>query len=175
MGSVIGSALAETEGEVALLDVWAEAVETINRRGLIIRDRAGSSRTVQVRATIDPTEIGTVDLVIVFVKCYDTEEAVRGALSMIGPKTTVLSLQNGWGNGPRIAKIIGEEKLLVGVSYHSATMLGPGEVLHAGRGMTFMGELNGEMSKRLLEIAAAFQQAGLEVTPSSTVLKQMNC
>jgi 2-dehydropantoate 2-reductase len=66
MGSVIGSALAETESEVALLDVWAEAVETINRRGLIIRDRAGSSRTVQVRATIDPTEIGTVDLVIVF-------------------------------------------------------------------------------------------------------------
>jgi 2-dehydropantoate 2-reductase len=39
--------------------------------------------------------------------------------------------------------------------------------------MTFMGELNGEMSKRLLEIAAAFQQAGLEVTPSSTVLREI--
>jgi 2-dehydropantoate 2-reductase len=173
MGSVIGSALAEAESEVILLDVWVEAVETINRRGLIIRDQAGSSRTVPIRATTEPTKIGTADLVIVFVKCYHTEEAVRGALSMIGSKTTVLSLQNGWGNGPRIAKIIGEEKLLIGVSYHSATMLGPGEVLHAGRGMTFMGELNGEISKRLLEIAAAFQQAGLEVTPSSTVLREI--
>jgi 2-dehydropantoate 2-reductase len=173
MGSVIGSALAGTDHEVVLLDIWAEAVETINRRGLIIRDKAGGNRVVRVRATTRPDEIGSVDLVIVFVKCYHTEQAVRGALSLIGSKTTVLSLQNGWGNGPRIAKIIGEEKLLIGVSYHSATMLGPGEVLHAGQGKTFIGELNGKMSERLSAVVSAFEKAGLEVVPSTAVLKEI--
>jgi 2-dehydropantoate 2-reductase len=84
-----------------------------------------------------------------------------------------LSLQNGWGNGPRIAKIVGEEKLLIGVCYHSATVAGPGHVLHVGKGMTFMGELNGKITKRLTRIAETFKQAGIEVTPTDQVLKEI--
>jgi 2-dehydropantoate 2-reductase len=173
MGSVIGGLLAKSGHDLTLIDVWREAIDAINTRGLRLDDKHGKSETVRVRATSQPAEVGPVDLLLVFVKCYHTEAAVKNAAPMIGPTTTVLSLQNGWGNGPRIAAIVGQNKLLLGVCYHSATVLDPGHVLHGGKGTTFMGEPDGLMSERLQTIAATFNQAGIEVTPTPHVLKEI--
>jgi 2-dehydropantoate 2-reductase len=168
MGSVIGGLLAKAGNDVTLVDVWKDAVVTINAKGLRINDEV-----VKVRATDKPADVGLVDVILIFVKCYHTEEAVRNALGMIGAETVVLSLQNGWGNGQRIAKIVGEDKLLIGVCYHSATVSAPGHVLHVGKGMTFIGELNGKVTQRLTRVAEAFQRAGIEVTPTPDVLKEI--
>ena len=173
MGSVIGGLLAKAGNEVILVDVWKQAVDVINTNGLKIEDKTGSVEIIKVRATDQPAAAGAMDLVLVFVKCYHTESAVRNALPMIAPNTVVLSLQNGWGNGPRIAEIVGEEKLLIGVCYHSATVAGPGHVLHGGKGMTFMGELNGKMSERLARVAKTFTDAGIDVTTTPSVLKEI--
>ena len=100
MGSVIGGLLAKSGNHVTLVDVWRETVQAINERGLRIEDKTGNSETLSIHATTTAGEVGVVDLVLVFVKCYHTEAAVRQALPLIGPNTTVLSLQNGWGNGP---------------------------------------------------------------------------
>jgi len=48
-----------------------------------------------VRATDNPAEAGIVDLAVVCVKTPATEEAARVMRPMIGPETTVLSLQSG--------------------------------------------------------------------------------
>lgn len=173
MGSVIGGALAKAENDVVLIDVVKETIEAINSRGLLVREKDGHEETIKVSATDRPESVGTVDLVVVFVKCYHTESAIRNVAPIIGPRTVVLSLQNGWGNGPTIGKIVGFEKLLVGVSYHSATVLGPGHVLHAGTGSTFIGELDGTPSDRLATIAKAFDAAGIPVTPTTSVLKEI--
>jgi 2-dehydropantoate 2-reductase len=173
MGSVFGGMLAQGGQEVTLIDVWREAVEAINSQGLRVEEKSGETRTIRVRATTDPADVGPVDLVLVFVKCYHTEDAMRQAAPLLGPETAVLSLQNGWGNAPRIAAIVGGVRVLVGVTYHSATVLGPGHVQHAGRGMTFIGELNGTMSDRLQRVAGAFNAAGIEVTPTPEVLQQI--
>ena len=173
MGSVVGGLLAKAGNDVTLIDVWREIVDTINAHGLRIDDKAGNFETIRVRASTNPAEIGPVDLLTIFVKCYHTEEAVRSAAPLIGPQTVVLSLQNGWGNGPRIAGIVGRAKLLIGVSYHSATVLGPGHVLHAGKGQTFMGELDRTMSDQLKHVADTFKRAGLEVTATPNVSKEI--
>ncbi len=173
MGSVIGGLLARGGNEVTLVDVWKPTIDAINANGLKVEDKAGAVETTKVRATDEPAAAGLMELVLVFVKCYHTETAVRNALAMIGPNTIVLSLQNGWGNGPRIAKVVGEGKLLLGVCYHSATVAGPGHVLHGGKGMTFIGELNGKMTDRLKRIASTFTEAGIEVTATPSVLKEI--
>ena len=173
MGSAMGALLTKAGNDVTLIEVWREAVDAINTRGLQIEDKSGSTETVKIRATDDHNTVGIVDLVLVFVKCYHTEAAVRAALPLIGPDTAVLTLQNGWGNGPRIASIVGQEKVLLGVSYHSATVLGAGHVLHGGRGLTFMGEPNGPVSARLERIATVFTQAGIEVAASPEILTQI--
>jgi len=173
MGSVIGGLLAKSGNQVSLVDVWRETVQAINERGLQIEDKTGNSETLSVHATTNANEVGLVDVVLVFVKCYHTEAAVRQALPLIGPNTTVLSLQNGWGNGPLIGSIVGKDRLLLGVCYHSATVAGPGHVQHLGRGTTFIGEPDGRMSDRLQQITETFNKAGIEVNPTPQVLKEI--
>jgi 2-dehydropantoate 2-reductase len=173
MGSVIGGLLAKAGNEVTLIDVFQPTIDAINANGLRIEDKAGVVENIRLKATDQPNSVGVVDLLLVFVKCYHTEAAVTNALPMVGSHTTVLSLQNGWGNGPRIAKIVGEGKLLLGVCYHSATVVAPGHVLHAGKGMTFIGEMNGKMTERLARVANQFIGAGMEVTSTPSVLKEI--
>lgn len=173
MGSVMGAFLHEAGNNVTLIDVSRPAIEAVRARGLIIEDKAGTRRTIRVPITDRPATIGIVDLVIVFVKCYQTIDAVKSALPIIGPDTTVLSLQNGWGNGPRIAQLVGGERVVLGVCYHSATVIAPGHVLHAGQGRTFMGELDGLDRPRLREIAKRFNDAGIAAEASGQVLKEI--
>lgn len=173
MGSALGARLHEAGNSVTLVDVSRPAIEAIATRGLLIQDKTGATRTVRVPITDRPAAIGVVDLVVVFVKCYHTAAAVSAALPILGPGTTVLSLQNGWGNGPRIAALVGAERVVLGVCYHSATVLAPGHVLHAGQGKTFMGELDGADSPRLRAIAETFNAAGIAVEPSGAVLKEI--
>jgi 2-dehydropantoate 2-reductase len=173
MGSAIGALLHKAGNPVTLIDVSRPSIEAIQSRGLIIQNKAGAQETVRIAITDQPARLGVVDLLLVFVKCYHTEGAVKSALPILGPATTVLSLQNGWGNGPRIAGLVGRERVVLGVCYHSATVLAPGHVLHAGQGRTFMGELDGSDSPRLRQIVETFNQAGIAVEPSGQVLKEI--
>lgn len=173
MGGLFGGYLSCAGNEVALIDVSKAAIAAINADGLVIEEKDGSTPAFSVRATDDPASVGQVDLIVNFVKCYHTEAAVRAAAPMIGADTAVLSLQNGWGNAPRIASIVGEERVLVGLTYHSATLLAPGRVKHPGVGMTYMGELSGKPSKRLDQIADVFRTASFEVTVTDRILDEV--
>ena len=79
MGSAIGALLHKAAHQVTLVDVARPAIEAIQSRGLIIQNKAGTQETVRVAITDQPTSIGAVDLLLVFVKCYHTAEAVRNA------------------------------------------------------------------------------------------------
>jgi 2-dehydropantoate 2-reductase len=170
MGGVVGGQLALAGSDVTLIDVSQPAVDTINANGLHLDDKkAGESHQIPIKATTNPADVGPVDLILVFVKCYHTESAIRSVAPLMGDQTLILSLQNGWGNGPRIAGILGEERLLLGVTYHSGTLVAPGHVMHTGKGATYIGELNGQISQRLQDITALFNSAGLETTPSDNI------
>lgn len=173
MGGVFGSRLAESGRDVTLVDIWQEAVEAINERGLELTEKSGDRKNIEVVATTDPAAVGPVDLMVVFVKCYHTEVAVRDALPLVGDDTTVLTLQNGWGNADRIGAVVGQEQVLVGVTYNSATVLGPGRVQQAGVGTTIIGELDGSMSDRLHEVSEVFSSAGLEVSPTGQAVEEI--
>jgi 2-dehydropantoate 2-reductase len=173
MGSVIGSFLAEAGADVVLVDISRPIVDAITSNGLLVVDREGNEKAVRIAVTTDVSSLGEVDLLIVFVKCYHTEAAVSSALPVLGKNSIVLSLQNGWGNAGRISNIVGAERVLVGVSYHSATVLGPGRVRHGGEGPTFLGELNGKASERANRVASFLSVAGLKVEASSDVLKEI--
>ena len=173
MGGLFGGYLARAGNDVTLIDVSRAAIGAINDNRLSIEEKDGSQPSFGVRASDDPKSIGPVDLVVNFVKCYHTEAAIRSAAPMIGAETAVLSLQNGWGNAPRIASIVGEDKVLVGLTYHSATLLAPGRVKHPGAGMTYIGELGGKPTKRLEKVAETFRGASFDVTVSDRILDEV--
>lgn len=173
MGGIFGAWLARAGQDVTLVDVSKPAIEAINRDGLKIEEKDGSVAIVSVPATDRPEALPPVDLILNFVKCYHTETAIRAAMPMMGGGTIVLSLQNGWGNADRIAAVAGRERVMVGLTYHSATLVAPGHVRHPGAGMTYLGELDGRSSDRLAEVAGVLRGAGIEVTASAAILEEV--
>lgn len=170
MGSLFGGLLAEAGNGVCLIDVWEEHVEAINSKGLWIEGLTGD-RFIEVKATTEPGKIaGTSNLLIFFVKSYHTESAARGISSLVGENTTILTLQNGLGNAEILSNIFGKEKIVAGTTSYGANVLGPGRVCHAGIGPTVIGELDGEMTDRIQEIAQLITLAGIKTDTSSNVV-----
>jgi 2-dehydropantoate 2-reductase len=173
MGGLFGGYLSRAGEEVTLVDVSRPAVEAINRDGLVVEEKDGSTVNIRVKATTAPAEVGPVDLIVNFVKCYHTEAAIRSAEPMLGADTAILSLQNGWGNADRIAAIAGKSRVMVGLTYHAGTLIGPGRVRHPGVGMTHVGEIDGKSSARLAAAVSAFRAAGIETTPSPHIVEEV--
>ena len=173
MGGLFGGWLGRAGHDVVLVDVAAEAVDALNSAGILIEEKNGAGARIPVSASTSPETIGPVDLILTFVKCYHTEAAIRSALPMLAPDTAVLSLQNGWGNADRIAAVAGRERVMVGLTYHSATLISPGHVRHPGTGVTYLGELDGGATPRLRAAAEALGGAGFEVAISPRILTEI--
>jgi len=175
MGGLFGGMLTRAGQDVWLIDNHKERAEKINREGLVIEvsqaleARAPKKEIVKIKATTKPREVGSCDLVILFVKAYDTEEATRNSLPLSGKKTIWLTLQNGLGNIERMGKIVGEDRVIGGITYHGATVLEMGRIRHAGCGKTVIGEIDGKESERIEYISDGFNQAGIETEISDNI------
>ncbi len=163
MGSLFGAMLAEAGNEVWLYDVWREHVQSINQNGLQI-EREGKTRTVKIKATADPQQIGRVELVIIFVKSSRTNAAAETAQTIADAGGSVMTLQNGMGNADVIAEFVEPERILAGTTSHGATLLGPGSIRHAGIGPTTIGvwSQTEEGLRRAEQFAEFFNRAGIK-------------
>jgi 2-dehydropantoate 2-reductase len=59
--------------------------------------------------------------------------------------------------------------VILGVTNHGATFLGPGRIRHAGWGKTYIGELDGKVTPRVTQIVQLFTKAGIESEVSSNI------
>jgi 2-dehydropantoate 2-reductase len=161
MGALFGAHLAEAGSDPLLVDVDPAVVERIRAQGVTLH-RGGEVRHVPARATTDPAGEAPVDVVLVFVKCYATEAALALAAPLIGDDTLVLSLQNGLGNADRVAAVVPRERVFAGVTYHSATLLAPGDVDHTAVGTTYLGPLTPDAIAGAERIRATLSGARLD-------------
>jgi 2-dehydropantoate 2-reductase len=170
LGCAMGGVLTEAGHEVWLLNRHADRVAHLRQHGLVMRV-GGVDRRVAVRAAVRADEVGPVDLVLVLVKSFHTDEAMAGALALVGPQTAVLSLQNGVGHEDILARHVGRERVLVGRTYVGGSPLGPGHVIAGYPGKdTHIGELDGASSERVQRIAEVFHAAGLQTVVSANIL-----
>jgi len=112
------------------------------------------------------------DVIILTTKAYDTEKAVREAKEKFG-KMPVLSLQNGLKNEEKIAKIMGRENVIGGITNHGITFIQPGRIRHAGYGKTLIGEIYRKNGERVEEIAKSFNEVGIETEVSDNIKKEI--
>jgi len=174
LGCAMGGVLTEAGHEVWLINRNAAQVDAMTQRGLVLRTD-GIDRTVRVRAVTSAAGVdsasGPADLLIVLVKSFHTEDAMRSAVSLLGPQTVVLSLQNGLGHEDVLADIVGRDKLLAGKTYVGGTQLAPGHVIAGTRcKLTVIGELDGTVSARAEAVAAVFNAAGLDTKVSDNIM-----
>src|SRR5262245_29945679 len=119
MGGVWASRLTRAGHDVAILDVAKDALAAIRRDGLVVEQPDGSTASLRIAATDRPDEIGLADVVIFFTKAHHTAAAAELARPTVGPGTTVVTLQNGWGNADTLATVYPAEQIAMGVTYHS--------------------------------------------------------
>ena len=168
MGSIFAARLADAGNDVTLLDVAAPLVRKINAEGVAIV-RGDETKVTYVPATTEPAEIGRVDATVFFVKCYHTAAAAELARPLVGPATTVASLQNGWGNGDVLAGIYPEAQIVVGVTYNSGLVVEPGVVMHPSDQPTLVGSFGNGDGGRAAALAGALEGAGLATTVATPV------
>lgn len=162
MGSLFAYLFCQAGYSPWLLDKCQERVDAIKKDGLTVEGVTGTHHLALHKITTNSEEIGTVDLVIIFVKAYDTEEALRGAVSLIGDKTIVLTLQNGLNNLEKITGITGTKRVVGGTTAHGATQLSHGHIRHAGIGGTIIGSLNGEEVKEIDKVKELLKSSGIK-------------
>ncbi len=163
MGSVYAGLLAAAGHEVWAVDSWREHVDAIRANGLRVEGASGD-RTVRLNATTAAADAGQCDLVIIATKARDVEAAARSAQAIVGPKTLVLSIQNGLGGPDTAAAVLGRERLAVGVvGGFGASMRGPGHAHHNGMELVRLGELAGPITPRLEAVAEVWRSGGFRV------------
>jgi 2-dehydropantoate 2-reductase len=172
MGSLLGGLLTRTGGNVWLVGNRKDQTDMINSDGLSLEEK-GKLQIIPMKATSDVTSVGKADLVIFLVKTYDMEKAVSDVLVLEKEETIFLTLQNGLGNEETICEKIDRKKVLLGVTGHGATQLGPSHIRHAGWGKTIIGELDHQITDRAIRIAQMFCDAGIETEVSSNIYDQV--
>lgn len=163
MGTLYGAMLAKGGAEIVLYDQWAAHIETVRRDGLRLSGITGDF-LVEVAATTAPASIGRVDLCISQVNSYATTAAAEVAQRVLGPDGYCLTLQNGVGNIEKLAAVLGEHRVMGGLSYHSAAMGGLGHGVHTHAGPTWLGELDGKRTERLETLVRLLAKSGFQPT-----------
>ncbi|HXX12439.1 MAG TPA: ketopantoate reductase family protein [Burkholderiales bacterium] len=163
MGSVYAGLLASAGHDVWAVDTWKEHIEAIRQKGLRVEGASGD-RTVRVHATTRAEEAGVCDLVILATKAMHVTQAAENAKALLGPNSVVLSIQNGLGGPDSAARVLGRERVVVGVvGGFGASIKAPGHAHHNGWELVRLGEFAGPVSARLEKIAEVWRSGGFKV------------
>jgi 2-dehydropantoate 2-reductase len=169
MGGAFGAALSVAGRPVAIVDPSSDVRNALSADGLQVSTPDGDLRA-QVTAVAHPSELPPALVVLVFVKAAHTAGAADSLAPIIGPETVVATLQNGWGNADVLARRVPPERLVVGVTYHSATVDAPGRIRHTGRGPTFVGPyVDGGSLDPANHVAEVLRATAMEVTVTDAV------
>lgn len=168
VGGYYGAKLAHAGHDVTFVARGAH-LEAIRGKGLHVRSPAMGDFTVHARAEEDTSQVGVVDAVIVAVKAYDNDTALPMIPPMVGPATTVLTVQNGVDSTNDVAAAVGEGAVLGGTTYIATALASPGVIEQTGthRRIVF-GEVFGplpRMTPRVQALHDAFSSADIQSQP----------
>ena len=163
MGCLFTYLLSRTDSQITLVDIHTDRVEAIRKDGLFVEGISGDHH-LRPRITLDPAEVGEADLVVLCVKAPDTPSASQSAKALLGPGTTLLTLQNGLGNLEAIEQAIGPGRALGGTTSMGATVLSRNRIRHAGWGEIVIGEPAGSRTARAERILTLFQEGDLKAS-----------
>jgi len=168
VGGYFGAKLARSGQEVSFIARGAH-LAAIREHGLRVESAKLGDFVVHSPAHDDPAAVGEVDVVLFTVKAYDNRDALKLLPPLVGPKSVVLTLQNGVDSVDEIAAVVGPDRVLGGTTYVATALETPGVIVQTGvhRSIIF-GEVFGDcaaISPRVQAIADVFAPADIVVTP----------
>lgn len=172
LGGYFGARLAAAGHDVAFI-ARGSNLEAIRSDGLRVESVLGDLHLPKPDVTDDPSRIGPVDIVLFAVKLWDSVEAARLALPLVGPHTRVIPLQNGIDSAERIAPILGAGNVVAGCAYIATVLSAPGVVTHTSRFARMLcGRSDGEPDAQLKAFGDAARDAGIDITLSEAIERE---
>lgn len=167
IGGSLGAYMVRAGEDVLFVDKSEDHVAKMKREGLEV-DGYGGEVKVRVNAVLPGELRGPLTIVLLAVKSQHTEEAIQYLSKYLDEKSVVISLQNGL-NEYTISKIIGTERTVGAFINWAADYIGPGQIKLGGKGSFYLGEVNGAMSERIMELAGPLS-ALFPVNPTNNIM-----
>ena len=134
--------------------------DVVKNHGVSVRSPAGDFH-VRPHVARLPEEIGASDLVLIGLKTTANDQFSKLLPPLAGPRTTVVTLQNGLGNTERLARLFSPEQILSGLCFVCLNRVEPGVIRHIDYGMIVLGEFQRHAGPRTQGLAAMFRKAGV--------------
>lgn len=172
LGGYFGARLVQGGADVHFV-ARGRHLEAMRSDGLRI-DGPEPLRVRSIQATDDPAQIGEVDLVMLCVKLWDTEQAIAQIRPLVGPRTTVVSFQNGVLKDQYLRAAFDERQLMGGVGYVATTIESPGVIRQTGPMQRLLfGEFDGSRSQRAEAFLAACLAGGIKAELSTDIVREI--
>jgi 2-dehydropantoate 2-reductase len=150
VGCTLGAFLLREGARVSFVARGA-TLEALRARGIAIENGPDAVTFEHVEATDDPATIGRVDIVILGVKAWQLEEALRVAAPLVGAATMIMVPQNGIAPPLEVARLVGRDRTIVALVRISVIAREPGRVHHAGGQVIEIGTLADAADRSRLE------------------------
>ena len=169
VGGYFGGRLAQA-GEDVTFSARGEHLRAIKENGLRVESRTGDFTVFPATATDDVTAVGDIELVIVGVKAWQVPQAAGEMKPLVGPRTTVVPMQNGVDAAAQLVSEFGAEHVIGGLCRIVSFVFGPGHIRDAGfKPSIIIGELDNRRSDRVVKIEQIFKHAGVEITIAADI------
>jgi 2-dehydropantoate 2-reductase len=170
IGTYFGVRLGVAGAQVRFL-MRGDLDAVVGRGSVILRDRG---RVVELRPVLafgSAAEVGPVDLAIVALKTTSSGDMERLVRPLIGPRTLILTLQNGLGADEFLAGLFGAERVAGGLAFLASMRTAPGEVTAFSPAKVSIGMFGKAPVERTLELAGQFKAAGVTVRVVDNLLE----
>ncbi len=179
MGGYIAVKLAQTGHAVSVVARGAQ-LDAIKAKGLTLH-QGGTRYHARPKAAADPAALGPQDYVFLAVKAPALPAVAAQLAPLIGPDTAVVTAMNGipWWFFHNFGKFHGTtfdsidpagvlaqalppERIVGCVLHIACSVPEPGVIVHNSQNRFFLGDLDGQTSKRLAALVEAMKQSGME-------------
>ena len=161
VGGYFGARLAAAGNDVTFIARGAH-LQAMKKHGLKVLSQLGDLHLEKVQCAEDTAGLGPVDVVMIAVKLWSTEDAATAAKPLIGADTGVVSFQNGVIAVDTLVPVLGKEHVMGGVANIAALIEEPGVIRHNGTmASLFFGELDGKRSPRTEALLSACKTANI--------------
>lgn len=172
VGGYFGGRLVEKGADVTFL-VRRRRKEQLREKGLVIHSVHGDFSS-PVRTITAGEEATSFDLIILSVKAYHLEAAIRDIRPYVGDSTAILPLLNGMSHMDRLESVFGRGMILGGLCQIETTLNDRGEVeQYSPFHNIVFGELDGTITDRVRRLENLFSGAKMTAQTSKEILVEM--
>jgi 2-dehydropantoate 2-reductase len=172
LGGYFGARLAQGGADVHFV-ARGKHLEAMRSQGLRI-EGPEPLHVKDVKVTDRPADIGEADVVLLCVKLWDTQQAIEQLRPIVGPRTTLISFQNGVLKDQTLRAAFDARQIMGGVGYVATTIEAPGVIRQTGPMQRLIfGEFDGSRSPRGEALLAACLAGGIKAELSEHIQREI--